>query len=80
MQTSPNERSAVLGMRPGTTVFLGLIGTGMSMDSEEFERPVVMNGHEWTGPVGPFALEAAAVDLDEEGFECEHSSVQSVVG
>jgi hypothetical protein len=50
MQTSPSDKSAVLGMRPGTTVFLGLIGTGMSMDSEEFERPVVMYGHEVDRP------------------------------
>ena len=36
------------------------------MDSEEFERPVVMYGHEVDRPCGPFALEAAAVDLGLE--------------
>jgi hypothetical protein len=58
----------VLGMRPGTTVFLGLIGTGMSMDSEDFKRPVVMYGHEVDRPHWAVALERAAVDL---GFERE---------
>ena len=77
MQTSPSDKSAVLGMRPGTTVFLGLIGTGMSMDSVDFERPVVMNGHEVDRPCGPLPLEAAAVDL---GFETEDAGAQGVIG
>ncbi len=77
MQTSPSDKSAVLGMRFGTTDFLGFIGIGMSMDSEEFERPVVMYGHEVDRPHWAVALEAAAVDL---GFETEDSGGQCVIG
>ena len=50
------------------------------MDSEEFERPVVMYGHEVDRPCGPLALERAAVDLREEWFEGQHSGAQCVVG